>query len=78
MTSDLERMQAILDEAQLKGLGGNPTSDQISAYFNAAVNSACGAVQKRYGDGPLSDSLITMFLQMWMNVVGGRAGEKTH
>ena len=42
--------QLILDQAQIGFLGPNPTNEQISAWFNACLNSACGPVGARYGN----------------------------
>ncbi len=42
--------QTILDKAQIEFLGANPTNEQISAWFNACLNSACGPVGSKYGN----------------------------
>ena len=43
-------LQAILDKAQIAFLGSDPSNEQISAWFGACLNSACGPVGSKYGN----------------------------
>ena len=60
----MKKIQSALDELQVAHLGPSPTRDQIGEYFNACLNSACGAVQDKYGH-----VAVLGLLMLWQKTV---------
>lgn len=49
MPNEPSEAQREVDALQVRLLGADPTKQQISDYFAACLNSACGAVGAKYG-----------------------------
>ena len=66
-----QRMTAILDDAQTTALPFRTTDRaDVVAYFNACVNSGCGAYERHYGDkNQMATVAIRAALQTWLVVV---------
>lgn len=58
--SELKRAQAVLDREQVAFLGPTPQNEQLSAWFNACLNSACGPIADKYGS-----VVVAGLLQTW-------------
>ena len=64
----LETAQAVLDREQVAFLGEEPGRAQMSAWFNACLNSGCGPIKDRYGD-----AVVWALLRVWTEEVRTRA-----
>lgn len=67
----LGEAQKILDRDQIAFLGANPDRSDLSAWFNACLNSACGPVGEKYGDIG-----VYGLLHSWMETVKKRIEAK--
>ena len=67
MSEQLSAAQAVLDREQTAFLGDAPSRAQLSAWFNACLNSACGPIKHRYGD-----AAVVALLETWAEVARGK------
>lgn len=64
---ELRIAQAVLDREQVAFLGDAPSRAQMSAWFNACLNSGCGPIKERYGD-----TAVAILLKAWVETVGNK------
>lgn len=64
----LEQAQSVLDREQIAFLGRDPSRNQISSWFNACLNSACGPVGDKYGH-----VAVLVLLKTWVQAVEKKA-----
>jgi len=67
MSDPLADAQALLNKAQTSFLGADPSKEQMSAWFNACLNSACGPIGDKYGN-----VAVYGLLKVWMASVESR------
>ena len=56
--------RVILEKGQIAFLGADPSKEQISLWFNACLNSACGPVGSKYGN-----LTVWALLKAWVAIV---------
>ena len=70
MDTCLQQAQSVLDREQIAFLGKDPSRNQISSWFNACINSACGPVGDKYGH-----VAVLVLLKTWVDTVEKKALE---
>ena len=68
MTPQQKTAQAALDREQVAFLGDAPSREQITAWFNACLNSACGPMADRYGH-----EVAEVMLRLWVVTISQKA-----
>lgn len=54
-------MPILLSNPNSPFLGPSPSNEQLSAWFNACLNSACGPIEGRYGHVTVAGLLMMWF-----------------
>lgn len=68
LDNSLMKAQAALDREQIAFLGKDPSRGEISSWFNACLNSACGPVADKYGH-----VAVEILLMSWLGTVRKKA-----